>query len=201
MFRFKPTDNRFHMLCDPTKYNGRHVSYLATTELPLSNADANSATAILPCGKMVDFKDNSETLMKLGSGYAAGILSQAINLNGTTDDAGFKKLTVGGFPDIPAKRGLCVGMFMPFPGIEAIFEGAVDISGGNGAAIDGLVIKTGTGAISGGTSINTRLSVLNGAWRVAQSGDLAIGLLRQVMTPKNAGEIRIRVMFCSPIPV
>ncbi len=199
MFRFGST--RFQMLCDPTKYNGRHISYLATTELPLSNADADSATAILPLGKMVDAKDNSETLMKLASNYTLGILSQSISLNGTRDDAGFKKLTVGGFPDIPASRGLCVGIFCPFPGIEAIFEGAVDISGGTGPAIDGLVVKTGTGAISSGTSINTKLSTINGAWRVAQSGDLATAVLRQVMTPVNTGEIRIRILFVSPIPV
>lgn len=197
MFRFGST--RFQLLCDPTKANGRHISYLATTELPLSNADANSATAILPLGKIVDYKDNSESLMKLGSGNGLGILTQAVSLNGTKDDAGFKKLTVGGYPDIPVTRGMCVGVFCPFPGIEAIFEGAVDISGGNGAAIDGLVIKTGTGAIATGTALNTALSVLNGAWRQAQTGDTVLGILRQAnYTPNNSGEIRIRVQFCSP---
>lgn len=197
MFRFGST--RFQLLCDPNKANGRHISYLATTELPLSNADADSLTAVLPLAKMVDYKDNSETLMKLGSGNALGILTQPISYYGTKDDAGFKKLTVGGFPDIPATRGQCVGVFCPFPGIEAIFEGAVDISGGNGPAIDGLVIKTGTGAIASGTTLNTALSVLNGAWRQAQTGDIVLGMLRQAnLTPNNTGEIRIRVQFCSP---
>lgn len=195
MFRFGST--RFQLLTTPND-SGVNVSFLKTTNLPLSNADANSASAILPLGKIVDYAAASEAEMRLGTGFGIGILSQAITLNGTTDDAGFKKLTVGGFPDIPAKRGIAVGVFCPFPGVEAIFEGACDISGGNGPAIDGLVVKTGTGAIGGGTSDLELLSVVNGAWRVAQSGDFVLALFRQSLTPVNAGEIRIRVRFCSP---
>jgi hypothetical protein len=195
MFRFGHT--RFQALTTMND-SGNMISFLQTTNLPLSNADANSATATLLLGKMVDYAAADETQMRLGTGFAVGILGQSINLNGTTDDLGFKKLTVGGFPDIPAKRGLAVGIFCPFPGFEAIFEGAADISGGNGPAIDHLVVKTGTGALGGGTSDLTPLSVVNGAWRAAQSGDYVLANFRQNLTPKNAGEIRIRVRFCSP---
>jgi hypothetical protein len=195
MFRFG--SSRFQLLTTPDD-SGINISFLKTTNLPLSNADANSATAVLPLGKMVDMTAASEAEMRLGTSFAIGILSQSITLNGTTDDAGFKKLTVGGFPDIPAKRGIAVGVFCPFPGVEAIFEGAVDISGGTGPAIDGLIVKTGTGAIGGGTADLELLSVVNGAWRVAQSGDFVLAVFRQLMTPVNAGEIRARVRFCSP---
>lgn len=193
MFRFG--SNNFQLLTDPTKYNGVHVSFLKTTNLAITNADANSATGTIQVGKMVDYAAASEAEMRYGTGYAAGILANFINLNGTTDDAGFKKLTIGGFPDIPAKRGLACGMFCPFPGVEAIFEGAADISGGNGPAIDSLVVKTGTGALSGGTTDLTELSVVNGAWRVAQSGDFVLALFRQSLTPVTVGSIRIRVRF------
>src|SRR3954468_24003603 len=112
MFRFGHT--RFQALTTMND-SGNMISFLQTTNLPLSNADANSATATLLLGKMVDYAAADETQMRLGTGFAVGILGQSINLNGTTDDLGFKKLTVGGFPDIPAKRGLAVGIFCPFP--------------------------------------------------------------------------------------
>lgn len=195
MFRFG--HSRFQALSTPD-HAGVNISFLGTTNLPLSNADANSATATLLLGKMVDYAAADETQMRLGTGFAVGIMAQSISLNGTTDDAGFKKLTVGGFPDIPAKRGITVGVFCPYPGFEAIFEGAADISGGNGPAIDHLVVKTGTGALGSGTTDLTELSVVNGAWRAAQSGDFVLALFRQNLTPKNAGEIRIRVRFVAP---
>jgi hypothetical protein len=139
--------------------------------------------------------------MKFGTGIAWGILTRDVNFSGTTNDAGFKKLTVGGFPDIPVKKGACVTIQVPLPGAEAIFEGAVDITSGVAAAIDGpgLVLKTGTGAISAATPVNSRLSVVNGVWRLAQTGDFVLAHLKQAnYTPKNAGEIRIRVRFCVP---
>jgi hypothetical protein len=193
MFRFG--SNNFQLLSDPSKYNGTMVSFLKTTNLPLSHADANSPTAVLQCGKMVDYAAASEAELRFNTGYAVGILANFISLNGTTDDAGFKKLTLGGFPDLPAKRGLPCGVFCPFPGVEAIAEGAGD-TGGN--MIDHLVIKTGTGALSGGTTDLTELSVINGAWRAAQSGDFVLALFRQSLTPLLAGNIRIRLRFVSP---
>lgn len=195
MFRFGSPF--FQLLTTPIK-TGVNVSFLKTTNLPLSNADANSATAILPLGKIVDYAAADETQMRLATAFGVGILSQSVSLNGTTDDAGFKKLTVGGFPDIPAKRGIAVGIFCPFPGVEAIFEGNADISGGNGPAIDSLVVKTGTGALGGGTTDQTELSVVNGAWRAAQSGDFVLALFRQNLTPNTVGNIRIRLRYISP---
>lgn len=192
MFRFG--HNRFQALSTP-KGTGQNISFLKTTNLPITHADANSATGTLLLGKMVDYAAASEAEMRLGTGFAVGILTQSISLNGTKDDAGFKKLTVGGFPDIPAARGLPVGIFCPWPGFECIFEGAGD-TGAN--MIDHLVIKTGTGAIGGGTADLTELSVINGAWRVAQSGDFVLALFRQNLTPNNAGEIRIRIRFIAP---
>lgn len=179
------------------------IGYLKTTELPLSTADANSPTASLQSGKMVDMKDNSETEMKLGTGYSIGILTRPISLLGTRDPATFQKMTIGNqkLVDLPVSRGLCVTVQCPYPGAEMLFEGAADITGAGTVlqAIDHLVVKTGTGAISAVTAINSELSVVNGAWRLAQSGDFVLAQLRQAnLTPINAGEIRIRVRFCSP---
>lgn len=189
-----------------TPKNFFEIGYLLTTELPLSNADANSPTAALKIGKMVDYKDNSEALMKLGTGHSVGLLTRPVSLSGILETQ-YQLIqaqlgTSHGKEDIPVTRGKAVTIQCPLPGAEAIFEGAADISGGNGPAIDHLVVKTGTGAIAAGTAINTLLSVLNGAWRIAQVGDFAIALLRQAnYTPSNAGEIRIRVRFISPIKI
>ena len=195
MFHFAPTTSRFQLLSSPHTA-GIGVGFVKTTELALSNADANSATAVIQVGKMVDYKDNDETLMKYGMGNAIGILTRPVSLNGTTDDAGFKKLTLGGFYDIPVKRGLPVSIFKPFPGCEAIFEGAGNTAGN---MIDHLVISAGTGALAAGTAIGSELSVTNGAWRIAQVGDWVLAKLLQAnYTPVNATEVRIRLSFVAP---
>lgn len=185
------------------------IGYLNTTELPLSTADANSPTAALKIGKMVDFKDNSELEMKLGSGYAVGLLTRPVSLKGYLDTAIQLRAAQLGTPhgseDVPVTRGKPVTIQCPYPGAEAIFEGAADVGAADATvanAIDHLVVKTGLGALSSGTAINTLLSVVNGAWRVAQTGNFAIAVLRQAnYTPINAGEVRIRVRFISPVKI
>ena len=189
-----------------TPKNFFEIGYLKTTELPLSAADANSPTAALRIGKMVDFKDNSETEMKFGTGYAVGLLTRPVSLKGFLDTQiqlrNAQLGTAGGSEDIPVTRGLPVTIQCPLPGAEAIFEGAADITSAVTAAIDHLVVKTGTGAIGAGTALNTLLSVVNGAWRIAQTGDFALAMLRQSnYTPVNAGEVRIRVRFISPVKI
>lgn len=183
----------FELLSSP-HLSGMEKGFLKTTELPLSGADADSATALLQRGKMIDEKANDETMMKLGNGNAIGILTRNVSLTGTKNLQWFQNLTLGGHIDTPVTRGLPVTLFMPYPGCEAIFEGAaVDVAG---SAIDHLVLKTGTGAISGATAVDTALSVINGCWRIAQTGDFVLALLKQAnYTPKTVGSIRIRVHF------
>jgi hypothetical protein len=191
-----------------TPKNFFEIGYLKTTELPLSAADANSTTAALKIGKIVDYKDNSELEMKLGSGFGVGLLTRPVSLlGGLATDVQLRTAQLGtahGREDIPVTRGFPVTIQCPLTGAEAIFEGAADITGAGTVlqAIDHLVVKTGTGAIGAGTAINTLLSVLNGAWRIAQTGDFVLAVLRQAnLTPKNVGEIRIRVRFISPYKI
>ena len=189
---------RFELLSTPHKV-AHEIGFLKTTELPLSSADADSATAVLQRGKIVDYKDNDETLMKLGTGYGVGMLMRNISLNGLRTLAGYQAVMEGGYPDTPVSRGLAATILCPHPGFEAIFEGLCDITSGVAAAIDHLVVTTGTGALSAATPINTQLSVVNGAWRVAQAGNYVLAHMRQAnLAPKNVGELRIRVRFCSP---
>lgn len=170
------------------------ISYLKTTNVPLSDANANLGT--LQLGKMVNeaADPNEETEMVLGDGFAIGFLTRAIDPSGTTSDVSYKKLSIGNI-DIPVKRGAPVAVQRPLPGAFGIFEGA----GTAAAPIDHLVINSGTGALASGTAKLSELSVIKGAWRLAQTGEMVLGLLMDSnITPKNVGELRIRVMFVSP---
>lgn len=181
------------------------IGYLKTTELPLSAADANSATAVLKIGKVVDFKDNSETEMKFGTGYGVGFLTRPVSKLGRMEVNNLLREaqmgTAHGAEDVPVTRGQPVTIQCPYAGAEFIAEGQADITGAGTVlqGIDHLVVKTGTGAISAGTAINSLLSVVNGAWRIAQTGDFVLATLRQAnYTPVVAGGIRIRGRWISP---
>lgn len=176
------------------KNSFREIGYLKTTNLPLSDANANLGT--LQLGKMVNeaADPNEESQMALSTGFAIGFLTRSIDLYGTTGDTAFKKLAIGNI-DIPVMRGAPVTVQCPYPGAQAIFEG----NGAATAPIDHLVITSGTGALSSGTAKLSELSVISGAWRLAQTGDMVLGLLLDNnLTPKNVGELRIRIQFISP---
>ena len=176
------------------KNSFREIGYLKTTNVPLSQADANAGT--LQLGKMMNeaADPNEESEMVLGDGFAIGFLTRALDLYGTTGDAAFKKLAIGNI-DIPVKRGQPVTLQCPFPGAQAIFEG----TGSAATPGDTLVCDAGTGALASGTTKLTELSVIKGAWRIAQSGDFVLAiLLDSNLTPKNVGELRIRLEFVSP---
>ena len=176
------------------KESFREIGYLKTTNVPLSQASAN--LGVLQLGKMMNeaADPNEETEMVLGDGFALGFMTRALDLYGTTGDTSYKKLGIGNI-DIPVKRGAPVTLQCPFPGAQAIFEG----TGSAATPGDTLVCDAGTGALSSGTAKLSELSVIKGAWRLAQTGEMVLGLLLDNnLTPKNVGELRIRLMFVSP---
>lgn len=178
----------FQWLRGPYHNNG----YLKTTNLPITEADANSATGILKRGKLVNSAANSETEMAFTDGFMLGILTRNVSLNGLSDVTGFKNFTIG-LHDQPAKRGQAVTLRVPGLNAEAIFEGV------GVASVDTLVITSGTGAIASGTARHTELSVLKGGWRIAQTTERVWAILEQAnYTPNVGGNVRIRVRFVSP---
>lgn len=168
--------------------NFREIGVLATTELALSAAD--SAVGTIKQGKLVAYKDNSDTLMKYAVGAAClGFLRDFVNLAGTTDVTGFKDYTIGKL-NIPKKRGGTVSIMVPDVG--SIWE----LEGAGGLTVDNLIATTGTGAIAANSTLYSYLSVTNGCLRLAQADEVAVArLLRANLTPENASEIRIRIQW------
>lgn len=168
------------------------LGIMKTTNLDITDADADSATGVIKRGNMMDVDPTDETEMVYGSGNALGILTYDITLNGITDAQGFKSFTIGKY-DLPKKRGAAISLRVPQMNAIAEFEGT------GTPIVDNLVADSGVGALAAGTAVGTALSVENGCWRVAQTSDVVLArLLRANLTPENAGELRIRVQFVSP---
>lgn len=53
------------------------------------------------------------------------------------------------------------------------------------------LVTSGTGALASNTALGTKLSVYGGKVRVAQTGDREMFRLREILTPEEAGALRI----------
>jgi hypothetical protein len=169
-----------------------HNLSVKTTELPITEADADSATGLLQRGKLVNYKANDLTELAFTTGMAIGMITRNINKLGLNTDEGYKNFSIG-LTDLPLRRGLAVTVRRPAPGSQAIFEGL------GVASVDNLVVTSGTGALASGTARNSELSVIKGGLYLAQTGDFVIALLDQAnLTPITGGNLRIRVQFVSP---
>lgn len=167
------------------------IGYLKTTELPLSDADANAGT--LKRGKLVAIKLNDETLMAFRTGGFCGILERNVDAFGTTGTTGRMRVYEN-TPDTPAKRGQAVSLRIPHPQSEAIFEGV------GAAGYDTLVITaTTTGFLTTGSAEDLELTCEKGGWRAAAIGEIVHALLKQAnYSPAVPGNVRIRVRFTGP---
>jgi len=96
---------------------------------------------------------------------------------------------VTGGPSVVDRAGLFPGRIeLPYTtGLECTLEqaDAVEAEGSN------YLVLSGTGAISSGTAINTKLSFSGGKFYVAQTNDTAYYLLAGLPTPETAGNVRI----------
>ena len=119
-----------------------------------------------------------------------GFLAKEVTAAGPT----FEKMTLG-YPNNPAKYGdkatlkaLPDGSLIEVEGEPTIIVTATPTTYGTH-----LLVTSGTGAISGTTAQDTRLSFKNGRWYEAQVGDFVFGVLRRQLTPKTALNIRIEI--------
>lgn len=167
-----------------------HFGTLKTNYVWLSATDANKGT--LPRGTFLDMHATIADEAVLASGNAMGCMIEDMDESGTTSVQSFYNRTLGvGTPlESPIKKGHAISLRRFYGGAGAEFEGL-------GTAIPGnLVCTSGTGAISAATARKTRLSVLNGCLRVAQSGDIVVALLEKAdLTPNVVGNVRIEVRF------
>lgn len=173
------------------------MSTYATTDLPLSEADANSATAVIERGNMLDI-DYVNRKLVYTTGNGVGLLEQRVSLNGVSGSNPSQlvyDLFIGRKDLATVKRGAPASIRVPRAGAIAEFEGL-------GAAAYGnfVITATTTGHLGGTPTLNSELTVEKGGWRIAQVGEMVLGFLESyTVTPiADAGNRRIAVRFCSP---
>ena len=141
-------------------------------------------TVALPYGSVMDQHATDNTKAILGVSEALGLLSKRVTPTGPT----FEQMTLGQL-NLDAKSGDKVSLIALVPGGTLELEGAPSI--GAATAGEHLLVTTGTGALSGSTAKNTQLSVINGRWYEAQTGDRVLGrMLKADLTPLVVGNIR-----------
>ncbi len=164
----------------------------ASTSLALSEADANVGTLL--SGSLVDYAADSDSVWAHITGRALGFLMDDINLYGTMDEVAYRKWGIGDIWNIPKARGAMVNIMLPRPHSLMLFEGV------GAAAINNLVVTSGTGLLSAATARGSELSVIKGGLRLAQTDEMVFAHLEQAnLTPlADPGNLRIRVKFVSP---
>lgn len=127
---------------------------------------------------------SSESACIPGNGNMTGFLAQEV----TTDGPSFEDLSFNN--DLVAKYGTAVSLVSLEDGGEFEVEG--EPSKAYNAESEGLLVTTGTGAITGSSPVDSELTVQNGRWRIAQSGDYVLAILRKQLTPiADVSNIRI----------
>lgn len=180
----------------------QHYGLAKTTNLALSDADANSPTAVVPRGKLVqlDPTDMSELVYAGPTTGLLGMLLDMLSLDGVYNYEGIAKRSLGfaaadGAPDtLPKKRGITSTVRVPDVNSMAEFEGPATTAG----IVDNLLATAGTGAITAATPVGALLGCFEGGLRVAQTGDVVVAeMVKADVTPMTAGNIRVRVKFVS----
>jgi hypothetical protein len=122
-----------------------------------------------------------------GTGDLTGFLAQEVQAsNPDVEDLMFEK-------DLHVGLGEKASLIVVEDGGEIAVEGEPDIEEYDADTL-GLLVTTGTGAITAATAVGTDLSVVDGLWRVAQSTDRVKGVLRCQMTPW-VDEDNIRILI------
>lgn len=144
-----------------------------------------------PIGKplMIDTVDagTGKSTFVIASGRCDGFMTRASRA--TTEGADAEVATLGN-PRTPTEQLMGWGQESPFiAGQEGSIEkaDALDVEGAD------YIFKSGTGEITTGTAVGTKLSFTTGKFYVAQAADIAQFRLAAQMTPKTSGDVRIRV--------
>jgi hypothetical protein len=105
----------------------------------------------------------------------------------------FEQMTLG-YGNLPAQVGTAVSLRNVAPGGLIEIEGEPSISAFVYTGYSQLLVTGGTGAITTSTALETQLSVFNGRWRVAQTGDVIRAILKAQLVPfVAASNVRILI--------
>lgn len=94
----------------------------------------------------------------------------------------FEQMTMG-YGNLPAQIGTAVSLRNVAPGGLIEVEGEPSKTAFDYSGYSQLLVTSGTGALTTSTALETELSVYNGRWRVAQSGDVVRGRLKAQLVP------------------
>ena len=131
--------------------------------------------------------DTHATTFVIASGRCDGFLTRASRV---TTEQGDAEVATAGNPRTPTEQLMGWGQETPFiAGKEGSIEkaDALDVEGSD------YIYKSGTGSITTGTAVDTKLSFIAGKFREAQTGEIAQFRLAAQLTPETAGDVRIRV--------
>lgn len=150
--------------------------------------ECTGSGATLPLEKFTAMKRTAAETALPGSGDMTGFLAQKVTAAGPSfEDKSFNL-------DLVAKAGEKVSLISLEDGGEFEVEG--EPSKGPTDTQSGLLVTSGTGAVSASTSAGTQLSVTAGRWRVAQTGDYVFGIYRKNLTPlADSSNVRCLVEF------
>jgi hypothetical protein len=102
----------------------------------------------------------------------------------------FEQMSTG-MHNLPAQVGTAVSL-VDFE--DADFESEPSIGSATYSGYGQLLVTSGTGAITVSTALETQLSLMNGRWRVAQTGDIIRGILKAQLVPLVAtANVRIKI--------
>ena len=106
----------------------------------------------------------------------------------------FEQMVLG-YGNLPAQIGTAVSLRNVLPGALIEVEGEPSIQAYDYSGYSQLIVTGGaTGAITTSTALETQLSVVNGRWRVAQTGDVIRGILKAQLTPFVASS-NVRILI------
>ncbi len=172
------------------------IGYLKTTNLALSDANANLGT--IKTGKAMTFAANSQVEMRYAGSYGfQGFITQDVNLNGLQDLTTYMQ-NVRGWLNQPIRRGLPATLMVPQPG--SLFE----VEGVGTVGVDTLIVTSGDNHIATSTTIGTQLTIESGAWRIAVLGEPVYGKLidgNLTALISSASHVRAMIQIVSPYPM
>jgi len=164
-----------------------HVGYCTTEHVTLGSG------VVLPRGTNYMFSPTNDEKWVLASGDAVGFGTQEVDYEGQTSLDNRLRITTG----IGSEKGdwpIRIGQALSVRRMNSF--SAIQVEG-LGASIPGnIVCTTGTGSLSSATARGVELSVFNGCWRIAQSGDFVLAkVLLSNITPEIVGRLRLLIEY------
>lgn len=143
-------------------------------------------TGTFPMQKNLAMKRVADEYAEVASSDMLGFLGQQVTAAGPTyENLNFRV-------DLPGKSGHKISIKVIEDGSEFEVEG--EPSMGPSDSQNGLLVTSGTGAVTNSTAVGTQLSVVNGRWRIAQTGDYVLAIVRDNTITPLAATSNIRIL-------